>query len=308
MALLAVIGVIYAAELAFLFTRIKRIIFKGKTSGFFSSRYFWLVHILAVLGIICFIDAFFIEPTRLELTKVEIETPKLKNANLRIVLFSDTHCENKPRNEAKLVEIVESLKPDVILFAGDSLNTPNALPLFQETLGKMHAPLGKFAVRGNFDSYFWKYLDLYSGTGFSELVNEAVEIKKDGDTFSLTGFRVPAPANFQTVLRKYPAENFSILLYHYSDLAESMKDINVDLYLSGHTHGGQVRLPFYGALVTLSRFGKKYEMGMYDINGMKLYVTRGVGLENTPAPKVRFLCKPEVTVFDIHPLRPAKQK
>ena len=109
-------------------------------------------------------------------------------------------------------------------------------------------------------------------------------------------------------MQKFPAENYSILLYHYSDLAESLKGLNVDLYLSGHTHGGQVRMPFYGAIVTLSRFGKKYESGMYDINGTKLYVNRGIGLENTPAPKVRFLCRPEITVFDIHPPRQIKPK
>jgi uncharacterized protein len=308
MAMLTVICAIYGAELAFLFIRIKYIVTKCKCPQLFSSRYFLIVHVLAILGIACFIDGFFVEPKWIEVTRVEIETTKLKNATLRIVLFSDMHCENKPRNEQKLVEIVESLKPDVIVFTGDSLNTPKALPLLKETLRHMNAPLGKFAVRGNFDSYFWKYIDLFSGTDFNELVNESVKIKKDGDTFSLTGFKVPCPQDFQTVLRNVLAENYNIMLYHYSDLAESLQGLNVDLYLSGHTHGGQVRLPFYGALVTLSRFGKKYEMGIYDINEMKLYVNRGIGLENTPAPKVRFLCRPEITVFDIHPPRQIKPK
>ena len=78
------------------------------------------------------------------------------------------------------------------------------MPLFQETLGKMHAPSGKFAVRGNFDSYFWKYIDLFSGTGFSELVNESIKIKKDGETFSLTGFRVPVSEEFSDSFAKVP--------------------------------------------------------------------------------------------------------
>jgi hypothetical protein len=308
MIMLAVISVIYSAELAFLVVRIKCRIVKSKCPRLFSSGYFRVVHVLAILGIACFIDGFLIEPRWIEITRVEIETVKLKNTMLRIVLFSDTHCENKPRNEQKLVEIVESLKPDVIVFTGDSLNTPKALPLFKETLARMNAPLGKFAVRGNFDSYFWKYLDLFSGTGFKELAAETVKIRKDGDTLYLTGFNVPVPEDFQAVLRKVPAENYNVLLYHYSDLAEALQGLNVDLYLSGHTHGGQVRLPFYGALVTLSRFGKKYEAGMYDINEMKLYVNRGIGLENTPAPKIRFLCRPEITVSDIHPPRQMKTK
>ncbi len=304
--LFAVITIIYGAEIAFWVARIKCRISKSKSPRLFSSRYFLIVHVLAFLGILCFIDGFFIEPYWIQVTQIEIESPKLKNAALRIVQFSDTHCENKPRNEQKLVEIVNSLKPDIIVFTGDSLNTPQALPLFKQTLTRMNASFGKFAVRGNFDSYFWGKLDLFSGTGFRELINEVVEIRKDGDAFSLTGFKVPHPEHYRSVLHKVPAGDYNILVYHYSDLAESLQGRNIDLYLSGHTHGGQVRLPFYGALVTLSYFGKKYEAGMYDIGGMKLYVNRGIGLENKPAPKVRFLCRPEITVFDIHPAKPVK--
>jgi uncharacterized protein len=308
MIMLAGICVIYSAELVFLLVRIKCKVAKSKCPRLFGSRYFVVVHVLAVLGILCFVNGFFIEPYWIEVTRFEIETAKLKNTTLRVVLFSDTHCETKPRNEKKLVEVVESLKPDVIVFTGDSLNTPKALTLFKETLTRMNAPFGKFAVRGNFDTYFWRDLDLFSRTGFRELDAETVKIVKDGDTINLTGFNVPSRNDFQEVLRKVPAENYNVLLYHYSDLAEALQGLNVDLYLSGHTHGGQVRLPFYGAPVTLSWFGKKYEMGMYDINGMKLYVNRGIGLENTPAPKVRFLCRPEITVLDIHPLRQMKSK
>jgi predicted MPP superfamily phosphohydrolase len=77
--------------------------------------------------------------------------------------------------------------------------------------------------------------------------------------------------------------------------------LNVDLYLCGHTHGGQVALPLYGALVTLSKFGKKYESGMYTVGDTILYVNRGIGMEGGLTPKVRFLARPEITVFDIVP-------
>jgi len=166
----------------------------------------------------------------------------------------------------------------------------------------LNASLGKFAVRGNFDSNYWRKLDIFSETDFKELKADVVLVEKDGEVFYIIGFNVPYPADFQEVLQAVPADKYSVLLYHHSDLAESLQGLNVDLYLSGHTHGGQVRLPFYGALVTLSRFGKKYEAGMYAIGQTKLYVNRGIGLENSPAPKVRFLCRPEITVFDIKPL------
>ena len=73
----------------------------------------------------------------------------------------------------------------------------------------------------------------------------------------------------------------------------------VDLQLSGHTHGGQVRLPLYGALLTLSAMGKRFEAGLYRLGEMALYVNRGLGMEGGAAPRVRFLCRPEITVFDL---------
>ena len=298
---LAVIGVVYGAELLFWAVRIKCKVAKRKCPPMFSSRYFPIVHIFAIAGILCFIDGFIIEPRWIEVKRIELETDKLKNTTVRIALFSDTHCEKKARNEGRVVEIINSLEPDVIIFAGDSLNTPKGLPLFKDMLTAMNAPLGKFAVRGNFDSDYWEKMDLFSQTGFKELNAEAVKVNKDGETFYVTGFNVPSPENFQTVLRDVPSGKYNILLHHHSDLADSLDGLNVDLYLSGHTHGGQVRLPFFGALVTLSHFGKKYEAGMYDIGRTKLYVNRGIGLENFPAPKVRFLCRPEITVFEIKP-------
>jgi len=75
----------------------------------------------------------------------------------------------------------------------------------------------------------------------------------------------------------------------------------VDVYLCGHTHGGQIALPFYGALTTLSKHGKKYEAGLYHEGNTRLYVNRGIGLEGGKAPPMRFFARPEITVFEIGP-------
>jgi predicted MPP superfamily phosphohydrolase len=72
-----------------------------------------------------------------------------------------------------------------------------------------------------------------------------------------------------------------------------------DLYLAGHTHGGQIALPFYGALITYSRFGKKYESGQFHEGETTLYVTRGIGFAHQPQPEARFMARPEVTVIDL---------
>ena len=105
---------------------------------------------------------------------------------------------------------------------------------------------------------------------------------------------------------------FSIFLHHYPDLVEDLAGQNarlaedgesrrVDLYLAGHTHGGQIALPFYGAIITLSEFGKKYESGMYKVADIVLYVNRGIGMDGGPSPRARFFARPEITVFEIKP-------
>jgi len=81
--------------------------------------------------------------------------------------------------------------------------------------------------------------------------------------------------------------------------AEEGKD--VDLYCAGHTYGGQIDLPFYGALMTLSKYGKKYEAGLYRKEGTWMYVNRGIGMEGCPAPRVRFCARPELTIIEIYP-------
>ena len=76
---------------------------------------------------------------------------------------------------------------------------------------------------------------------------------------------------------------------------------HMDLYCAGHTHGGQVALPLYGALITLSKYGKRYEAGLYHEKDTWLYVNRGIGMDGGFAPRVRFWSVPELTVIDIRP-------
>jgi predicted MPP superfamily phosphohydrolase len=100
------------------------------------------------------------------------------------------------------------------------------------------------------------------------------------------------------MLAQVPKEAFSIFLYHYPDEIHSVSG-KVDLYCAGHTHGGQVALPVYGALLTLSRFGKQFESGLFEVGGTTLYVNRGIGMEGMRAPRVRFFARPEITVYEI---------
>ena len=96
-----------------------------------------------------------------------------------------------------------------------------------------------------------------------------------------------------------PSDAVHIFAHHYPDEIYEAAKHGVDLYLAGHTHGGQVALPLYGALVTLSRYGKRFEAGLYHVGETALYVSRGIGMEGGTAPRVRFWARPEIAVIDL---------
>lgn len=275
----------------------------GRHISFFWSWPALAVHSPAMLGLLCFAYGLFIEPYWLEVKKIPVRTGKLSKTHLRIVQISDLHCDKKPRNEDKLIKIVNLMKADVIVFNGDCLmlNTPQALPLFKQTLKSLNASIAKFAVRGNVDLWYMPGLDYFSDTGFEVLDKKTTTIKKDGETLYVSGLSLEYLRMLAEALKDVPENHFSIFLCHNSDFIEDLDRFNVDLYLCGHTHGGQVRLPFFGALTTLSKFGKKYEAGLYKLGKTTLYVNRGIGLEGGRAPRVRFLARPEIAVFDVMP-------
>ena len=99
-------------------------------------------------------------------------------------------------------------------------------------------------------------------------------------------------------MAELPANTFNIVLYHHPSGFAQTWGTPTDLMLAGHTHGGQIRLPLYGALVTLDRFGKRWESGRFRENGVTLIVSRGLGCE-PGTPEMRFCCRPEVVVVDL---------
>jgi predicted MPP superfamily phosphohydrolase len=257
------------------------------------------------MGIGCFAYGYFIEPYWIEIKRIPIKTDKLDKSGFRIVHISDLHCNEKTRNEERLIGIVNDSNADIIVFTGDCLmlEKPQALPVFKGTLKSLNAKIGKFAVMGNVDVWYLPGLDYFSETGFELLDENAKKVEKSGEAVFVSGLSCEKPEHYVELLKDIPENIFSIFLYHNSDLVEEMKGLNVDLYLCGHTHGGQVRLPFLGALTTLSKHGKKYETGMYKVGETLLYINRGFGLEGGWTPRVRFLSRPEITIFDITPTK-----
>jgi predicted MPP superfamily phosphohydrolase len=167
---------------------------------------------------------------------------------------------------------------------------------------KIAAIAPTFAVRGNWDAWFWRSVDLYGGTGVRELAGDGAELRIGDARVWICGVGVEHERDETRAIAGAPAGDYVVFLYHYPDEADAIaSEDRADLYLAGHTHGGQVALPFYGAIVTLSRFGKRFESGLYHIGVLSLYVNRGIGMEGGDAPRVRFCSRPEVTILEIAP-------
>jgi len=294
--LLAVYGAESILLLSYAYLRLRR----GSWKSIRLTRFDSALHVLAAVGIVCLLYGYFIEPYRIDVTETTIRTAKLKSASFRIVQISDLHCDRTPGNEERAVQIIQQLKPDIIVATGDFLNRASALPRLQAMLRRLDAPLGKFAVKGNFEIRRPRP-DLFENTGFRVLDRDTVAVTKQEDAIAMSGLSSGLADAYRDVLQEPVDGRFHVFLFHTPDLIEDVRGLGVDLYLCGHTHGGQVALPLYGALITFSKFGKRYEAGRYEFDGTMLYVNRGLGLEPAPAPQVRFLARPEIAVFDIVP-------
>lgn len=262
-----------------------------------------LLNAAAGVGLLCVLWGWVVEPAWIEVTTVNLESSKIKpgTGRIRVVQLSDFHAGAKPFNETRAVGIVNALQPDLVVFTGDSINAPEGLKVVREAFQGLKPAFGTFLVSGNYDLGMIPE-GAFRGLPVVELESGSRDIDIRGTRVRVSGLSLVNEPDFRFLmgmLRTAPA--YDIFLFHYSDLIDQAAAANVDLYLAGHTHGGQVRLPFYGALVTLSSTGKKYESGLYRVGPTAMYVSRGLGMEGGWAPRVRFLCRPEIVVLDIYP-------
>jgi len=258
---------------------------------------------LAAAGIACMLYGYFVEPYWLDISHVQITGAHLRpgSSPIRLVHISDLHCDARERLEGRLPETIASLHPDVIVFTGDAANSAEGVPNFRRLMTSLAAVAPTFAIKGNWD-YKPYDADLYAGTGVTELRGDFRTLTVRGTEICLAGTGWAMAARVPPLLRRLPQGLLTIFLQHPPDeFATLVAAGNVDLVCAGHTHGGQVALPFYGALLTLSRTGKQFERGLYRAGDTWMYVNRGIGMEGAWAPRVRFLARPEVTLIEIEP-------
>lgn len=247
------------------------------------------------------------EPGWWEISSVSLILPRLHPAfdNYRIVLISDIHMGTwiTPQRLSEAVKAINWLNADLIAITGDFVtdldhSTPSNLSL---NLSILKAKDGVFAVLGNHD--YWSnsktVRQILEISGVKELPNEAHTLRRGDATLHIVGVDDywENKARLQDVIDRLPEQGAAILLAHEPDFAViSSKSGRFDLQLSGHTHGGQVKLPKIGPIV-LPIYGRKYPAGLYQIEDMLLYTNRGLG---TGRPQIRFNCRPEITMLTLH--------
>lgn len=253
-----------------------------------------------------------IETRLLQITNHTIKHPLIPSGfdGVKIVQFSDTHLgfQYSIKQFIKLAETINNLQPDIILFTGDLMDEPNKYShhnQISQVLSQLKAPLGKFCIFGNHDHGGYGsniYHSIMTQANFIILKNEAKQVKLlDGSFINIIGIddAMLGKPRLEMAITDVPQDSFKILLSHEPELAKEAFTYGVHLQLSGHSHGGQIKIPFLGALVT-PPFADKYKEGFYHItnssHSLILYVNRGIGTTRLP---FRFLAQPELTVFKL---------
>jgi len=257
-------------------------------------------------------DSLLFEPNRPRVVRKEIGLWRwpARLDGFTIALLSDFHYDEyfSAHPVKAAVGMVNDLRPDLIALTGDFISVPwfgdstsevhYAEPCAQ-VLKKLQAPHGVWAVLGNHDALSDpdRVTSALQAEKIPVLSNQSLAIEKDGARFWLSGVDdvLGQTADLDATLHKVPSDEAVVLLVHEPDYADRVAKHPVDLQLSGHSHGGQVKVPFIPPLY-LPELAKKYISGLYKIGGLTLYTNPGIGTVGIP---VRFNCPPEITLLTL---------
>jgi hypothetical protein len=258
------------------------------------------------------IDATFIEPYRLvtERASIPLASARAGSHPITIGVLSDIQCLRVTDREREAVRRVMDARPDLIVLPGDLVQVgthrlPEILDDFHALLAPLDAPLGVWFVQGNCETKE-DARRLLATTRVGFLDNEVVELALGGRRVTLCGVDLAfASQRARDALHRIEnapeTDDVRILVAHRPDVIEALASPSrVDLIVCGHTHGGQVVIPFFGPPITLSGVPRSIARGGFHvIDGKSIYLSRGIGWEHGHAPRVRFLCPPEVSFLTL---------
>ncbi len=243
---------------------------------------------------------FFIEPNILIVKKYTIKDEQLKG--IKILFVSDYHIKTYQKNRLeKTIRLINKQNADIVLSTGDyvaghSLKSTLPVDIIAEDISKIKSKYGYYTVMGNHDSWVGhgSIISALKKYSINILTNETVTVDINGKRVYIAGIEDLQTGKPDIIKALSKAKNPVILLTHNPDMFFDVPD-NVNLILAGHTHGGQVRLPFTGALITPSMYGNRLTYGFINENNKKMIVTSGIGTSILP---VRFNCRPEIVIVN----------
>jgi len=260
------------------------------------------------IGTLLVVYGFLIEPSIIKTTTHHYVRNNGKNI-FSFIHLSDIHLENWSFREDKILSLLKEKKPDLVLFTGDFLNlsftrNKNSIDEIIRFFNEICKICPVYYVTGSpavdIEETIFTIQKSINGI---RLDNEVVKITKNELTINLIGITCTHnPHEDAKELNSLSIDHeLNILLYHSPDLIyEINPEKKISIMLSGHTHGGQIQFPFIGPLFTGSLYGRQLQSGLYRIHDTLLYISRGIGLEGLGAPRVRFLCPPEIIEWKIN--------
>jgi hypothetical protein len=266
------------------------------------------VFAISVCFLLLFFYSTFIEPRALRIDVVAIPSTKVES-ELTIAHISDVQSASVGSYEEKVFERLVQLKPDIIFHTGDLVQPHNPenyereLVKLAQLFKKLNPEYGIYNVPGNVDRP--RMLEVFDeASEVRTIAGRSVTIEGPGWVLDVLGlsFEQSLGGSRQKIAKwlKGDNNNFKIVLGHAPDYVLDIMDSDVDLCLAGHTHGGQVNLPFVGALLNASGTPKEWASGLRRINKMYLNVSSGIGTEHAEGMvPLRFNCRPSVTVIQV---------
>lgn len=268
-----------------------------------------LFGILMVVGILIGFYSAYVEPHLLRVKQYDMKFEQVAGNPITVVQFSDTHVGDFFTTEdlKKVVDKINEQQADLVLFTGDLMDNAaeydGSIDEIATILSKIKATNGKYSVFGNRDygggaERF--YEDLMESAGFEVLVNSSRTLEVKGTTISLFGAddALIGYYNSNKTMQGISNDHLNLLLIHEPDLISDFLSYPIDLATAGHSHGGQVYIPFYGPLLTTA-LAEDYVRGLYDFGNNRktlLYVNTGIG--NTKVP-FRLFNVPQISVFKL---------
>jgi uncharacterized protein len=259
-------------------------------------------------------DTVLLEPNRPRIVRKDFALKRwpARLDGFTIALLSDFHYDPifsvHPLRTA--IGMVNGLTPDLIVLTGDFVSAPilgssdhkaaEAAEPCARLIRQMKAKHGLWAIMGNHDYYTdpVRVARALQAEGIHVLENESAAIERDGGRFWLSGVNdvVAEVADLDKTLHSVPTDEATVLLAHEPDYADYVARFPVDLQLSGHSHGGQVRMPWGLMQLYLPEMARKYVWGTYRIRDLMLYTNAGLGTVGLP---IRWNCPPEITLLTL---------